>query len=256
MPSDRTSAGDPARTLKLLWREPDADQSHRGPRQALSVERVVTCALALADAEGLGAVTMRRVAENLSVVPMSLYTYVPGKAELLDLMLDTVYRQMPRPDLSDRPWRVRLTAIAHQNRDLFTRHPWIAQLSTSRPPLGPGLMAKYEYELQAFEGLALEDVEMDAALTFLLDFVHAVARSAAEAAATRQDSAMSEEQWWAANAPLLARVFDETKYPTASRVGAAAGAANGAAHNPDHAYEFGLQRVLDGLATLINSRAT
>ena len=63
---------------------------------------------------------------------------------------------------------------------------------------------------------------MDAALTFLLGFVHAAARSAAEAAATRQDSAMSEEQWWAANAPLLTRVFDQTKYPTASRVGAAA----------------------------------
>jgi AcrR family transcriptional regulator len=254
MPTERTSAGDPARTLKLLWHEPDGDHPRHGPRQGLSVERVVTCALALADADGLGAVTMRRVAESLGVVPMSLYTYVPGKAELLDLMLDTVYRQMPRPDHAARPWRERLTAIAHQNRELFARHPWIAQLSTSRPPLGPGLMAKYEYELRAFEGLGLDDVELDAALTFLLDFVHAVARSDAEAADARQASAMSEEQWWAANAPLLARVFDETKYPTASRVGAAAGAANGAAYNPEHAYEFGLQRVLDGLAALIDDR--
>ena len=254
MPTERTGAGDPARTLKLLWHEPDADRSRHGPRQALSVERVVTCALTLADTDGLGAVTMRRVAESLGVVPMSLYTYVPGKAELLDLMLDTVYRRMPRPDLSAHPWRERLTAIAHQNRELFVRHPWIAQLSTSRPPLGPGLMAKYDYELRAFESLGLDDVELDAALTFLLDFVHAVARSAAEAASIRQESAMSEEQWWAANAPLLARVFDETKYPTASRVGAAAGAANGAAYSPEHAYTFGLQRVLDGLATLIDTR--
>src|SRR5712664_3201469 len=107
---------------------------------------------------------------------------------------------------------------------LFTLHPWIAEASTSRPPLGPGLMAKYEHELQAFEGLGLDDVEMDAALTFLLGFVQAAACSAA----ARQDSAMSEEQWWAANAPMLARVFDQAKYPTASRVGAAAGAAHGA----------------------------
>ena len=60
MPSERTSAGDPARTLKLLWREPDTDDSRHGPRQGLSVERVVAASLALADAQGLGAVTMRR----------------------------------------------------------------------------------------------------------------------------------------------------------------------------------------------------
>ena len=94
---------------------------------------------------------------------------------------------------------------------------------------------------------------MDAALTFLLGFVQAAARSAAEAAAARQDSAMSDEQWWAANAPLLTRVFDETKYPTAARVGAAAGAAHSAAYDPDHTYTFGLQRVLDGLGALINT---
>ena len=64
---------------------------------------------------------------------------------------------------------------------------------------------------------------------------------------------MSEEQWWAANAPLLARVFDETKYPTASRVGPPAGAAHGAAYDPDHAYTFGLQRVIDGLGALIGT---
>jgi hypothetical protein len=65
---------------------------------------------------------------------------------------------------------------------------------------------------------------------------------------------MDDEQWWAANAPLLARAFDHDAYPTAARVGAAAGAAHGSAYNPDHAYEFGLQRVLDGLAILIDSR--
>ena len=253
MPTEHSSGGDPARTLHLLWREPGPADSRRGPRQGLSVERVAAAAIALADRDGLGSVTMRAVAHALGVVPMSLYTYVPGKAELLDLMLDTVYRQMPRGDLSGMPWRERLAAVAQENRDLFTLHPWIAEVSTSRPPLGPGLMAKYEHELSAFEDLGLDDVEMDAALTFLLGFVQAAARSAAEAAAARQDSAMSEEQWWAANAPLLARVFDEAKYPTASRVGAAAGAAHGAAYDPDHAYTFGLQRVLDGLGALIDT---
>ncbi|HZC27728.1 MAG TPA: TetR/AcrR family transcriptional regulator [Actinopolymorphaceae bacterium] len=254
MPTERSSAGDPARTLELLWRDPDSAEARRGPRQGLTLERVVTTAIDLADAEGLGAVTMRRVAQALGVVPMSLYTYVPGKAELLDLMLDAVYGQMPRGDLSGMPWRERLETLARENRELFDRHPWVAEVATSRPPLGPGVMAKYEHELRAFEGLELDDVEMDAALTFLLGFVHAAARTAAEVTMIRQDSAMSEEEWWAANAPLLARVLDPSRYPTAARVGAAAGAAHSAAYDPDHAYEFGLQRVLDGLETLIDAR--
>jgi AcrR family transcriptional regulator len=123
MPTEHSSGGDPARTLHLLWREPGPADSRRGPRQGLSADRVAAAAIALADSDGLGSVTMRAVAHALGVVPMSLYTYVPGKAELLDLMLDTVYRQMPRGDLSGLPWRERLAAVAHENRDMFTRHP-------------------------------------------------------------------------------------------------------------------------------------
>src|SRR5260370_1284644 len=137
MPAEHSSAGDPARTLELLWREPGPAGSRRGPRQGLSAGRVAAAAIALADSDGLGSVTMRAVAQVLGVVPMSLYTYVPGKAELLDLMLDTVYRQMPRGDLSGLPWRERLAAVAQENRDLFTLHPWIAGISTSRPPPTP-----------------------------------------------------------------------------------------------------------------------
>jgi hypothetical protein len=65
---------------------------------------------------------------------------------------------------------------------------------------------------------------------------------------------MDEEQWWAASAPLLARLVDGNAYPIATRVGTAAGAANGSAYSPDHAYDFGLQRLLDGLAALIDRR--
>ena len=245
----RTGAGDPARTLRLLWRDPMAGPRH-GPRQGLTVNQVIAAATALADAEGLDGVTMRRVATSLGVVPMTLYTYVPGKAELLDLMLDSAYARMPRADTTGLPWRQRLAAIAAGNRALFEAHPWAAAISTIRPPLGPGLMAKYEHELSALDGLGLAEVEMDDALTYLIAFVQASARVAADVRAARAE--MADEQWWGANAPLLARVFDERAYPTAARVGSAAGEAHGAAYDPDHAYEFGLQRVLDGLAVLID----
>lgn len=255
MATDRSSAGDPARTLALLWGEPVATgRGRRGPRQAQSPARIATAAIGLADAEGVEAVTMRRVAQELGLSPMALYTYVPGKAELLDLMLDTVYARMPRTEPADGGWRARASAVAEDNRALFRAHPWVATVSTSRPPLGPGLMGKYEYELRALDGAGLDDVELDAALTYLLNFVQTCARMAGDERAARQESAMSDEQWWAGNAELLGRVFDAERYPTAARVGTAAGEAHNAAYSPEHAYEFGLSRVLDGLAALIEER--
>ncbi|MFE4450131.1 TetR/AcrR family transcriptional regulator [Streptomyces sp. NPDC056796] len=250
MPAERTSSGDPARTLQLLWRS-SPSEPHRGPRRGLSIDAVVEAATTVADAEGLDAVTMRRVAKELGVVPMTLYTYVPGKAELLDLMLDAAYARMPRTDTTGQPWRQRVIAVAEENKALFEHHPWAAAVSTVRPPLGPGQMAKYEHELSGLDGLGLSDVEMDDCLSHLLAFVQACARAVADARAAQHDSAMNDGQWWELNAPLVARVLDEDAYPTAVRVGAAAGAAHNSAYDPAHAYSFGLQRVLDAFAALI-----
>jgi AcrR family transcriptional regulator len=252
MPSERTSAGGPARTLALLWRDPALAPRH-GPRQGLSIDAVVAAATQVADREGLEAMTMRRVAKALGVVPMTLYTYVPGKAELLDLMVDAAYASMPRLDTSGQPWRQRLAVIAEENKALFENHPWAATISTIRPPLGPGMMAKYEHELSALEGLGLDDVLMDASLTYLLSFVQAWARAATDSRAIQGDTAMDDNEWWATSGPLLARVLDETAYPIAARVGSAAGTAHGTAYSPGHAYTFGLERVLAGLSQLIDS---
>ncbi|WP_436524691.1 TetR/AcrR family transcriptional regulator [Actinoplanes sp. HUAS TT8] len=238
------------RTIDLLW-FPEAVERKRGRRPGLSVARVVETGIAVADAEGLDAVSMRRVATELSVVPMTLYTYVPDKATLLELMLDRVYLAMPRAELPDRPWRERLTAVAAENRKLVEDHPWVAGLPASRPPLGPGLMAKYEHELHAFDGCGLDDVAVDSALTFLIGFVQSSARTAADVRAAAARSHETDWEWWQERGPAFEVVFDQRAYPTATRVGAAAGAALGTAYDPDHAYEFGLRRVLDGLGVLI-----
>lgn len=248
--------GGPARLLELLWRTDGATAGRRGPRQRISVDEVVGAGIGLADAEGIGAVTMRRVAETVGVTTMSVYTYVPGKRELVDLMLDACYLDMARPPWRTRSWRKRVGSVAHANRRLLVAHPWAATTAAlSRPPLGPGLMAKYEYELSAFDGTDLDDVETDAALTFLLGFVQTSARAAVEAEEVEQQTQLGDAAWWETNAPLLAQVFDERAYPRAVRIGSAAGAAQGGAYNADRAYEFGLQRVLDGLATLIDARS-
>lgn len=256
MDEQRTSGGDPARTLALLWR--GVEEPHpprRGPRRALTVDQVVEAAITLADREGLDALTMRSLAQQLGVAAMSVYTYVPGRAELLDLMLDHVYAGMPRTATDGAPWRERVRAVADENRALYRHHPWAADVSTLRPPLGPGQLAKYEHELTALDGLGLTDVQLDDVLSHLLTFVRANARDAATARTTRRETDQDDQAWWATAGPLLERVLDPTAYPLATRVGTAAGTAHQSAHDPEHAYAFGLRCVLAALEDLVGGAA-
>lgn len=256
MTDDRTGAGEPSRTLALLWDGSPIARARKGPARSLDLPRVVDAALALADEAGLAAVSMRAVAARTGVSAMAVYTYVPGKPVLLDLMVDTCYARMPRDPWRGQPWRERLTTVAEDNRELLLGHPWLTEVAAlSRPPLGPGLMAKYEHELAAFDDLGLSDVDTDAALTWLLGFVQAHCRAAHDAGRTTTDSAMSDAEWWQANQPLLERVLDPAAYPRAVRIGAAAGEAAGSAWEAGRAWEFGLARTLDGLAVLIGDEA-
>ena len=253
--TEYSGRGDPARSLALLWRTKTQEPSSRKGKPELSVDRIVRVAIEVADAEGLAAVSMRRVADALKVGTMSLYTYVPGKAELIDVMLDAVHGEVERPEEASAGWRALLERVARQNWELYRRHPWMLQIATSRPVMGPNTIAKYDYELRAVAGIGLTEVEMDSVVSLVLGHVEGAARRALESAQEEQQTGMSHEQWWRAHAPLLEKVFDASRYPTAARVGAAAGEAYGAAHAPEHAFEFGLQRVLDGIEVLIERRA-
>lgn len=252
MTTDYSGAGDPVHTLELLWGlQP---KPSRGPRPGLDVPRIVRAAIDVADTEGLSALSMRRVAEQLGVGTMSLYTYVPGKAELIDLMLDTVLGEQARPAQVDGGWRARLELIAREGWALHHRHPWMLHVATGRPPLGPNVIAKYDYELRAVADVGLTDLEMDSVVALLTGFVAGAARGSLDAAQATERTGMTDEAWWEASAPLLEKVFDAERYPTAARVGPAAGAEYGAG-DPQHNFEFGLERVLDGIELLIRRRA-
>lgn len=249
-------AAEPAQVLALLWRHEQASapgpsaSGRRGPRRGLDVDVVVSAATTRADAGGAGgaeALTMRALAADLGVAPMTLYTYVPGREVLVDLMLDAAYVAMPRADTTGRGWRARLTAVAEENRALHRAHPWTVRVDPARPTLGPGETAKYEHELTAFDDLAaaLDDVDRDAALTFLLDVVRSTAQAEIESTAGDLTA------WWAVRAPLLAQVMDPARFPRAVRVGQAAGEAAGGVRDPDRVWTFALARVLDGLAALV-----
>ncbi|MFD4636643.1 TetR/AcrR family transcriptional regulator [Lentzea sp. NPDC058436] len=248
---EHTGSGDPARTLALLWRT--QERVSRKGKPDLSVDRIVRAGITLADSDGLRALSMRRVAETLGVGTMSLYTYVPGKGELIDVMVDTVQSATGREPAGG--WREHLAYVARENLTLYRRHPWLLQVAPARTVLGPQVAAKYDFELRGLEGAGLSDVEMDSVLNLVLGHVQNSARDLTAAAVTEKETGLTDQQWWDAAAPFLMTVFDPARYPVAARVGAAVGQAHQSAFSPEHSFEFGLEMILDGVARLVESRA-
>jgi hypothetical protein len=118
------------------------------------------------------------------------------------------------------------------------------------------MTAFYDAELAAVDGLGLTDIDMDLIVSLLDDYVRGAARGAVEAAQAQAHTGVSDQQWWQTYGPLLAVVLDPARYPTAIRVGAAAGAEYGAAHDPARSFTFGLQRIIDGIEVFITEASS
>jgi AcrR family transcriptional regulator len=252
MARDFTGGGDPRKSLELLWSR--QEPGRRGPKQRLSTDEVVQAAIRLADAEGLAALSMRKVADAVGVSPMSLYTYVPSKAELVDLMFDRVLAELPDPDDSVQGWRARLAFIARQRWALSERHPWLLDLALHRPPLGPNVMKKAEVAMGAFDGMGLEVEEMGMAAEALQNYVAGALRSAREAREIEARSGMTDEEWFERVGGMLEGRVDPEAYPAMKRLGEARKGKARARHAQQARFEFGLERVLDGLDAFIKSR--
>ena len=144
---------------------------------------------------------------------------MPGKAELLDAMLDVVLAETARPQDVPGGWRGRLEIVARENLALLRRHPWILEVDIGRPPLGPNMIAKYDYELRAVEGIGLTDLEMDAVVTLVLSHAAGAARTTADADGAREDTGLTSGQWWNRSAPVLRQFLTPDRFPLAVRVG-------------------------------------
>jgi AcrR family transcriptional regulator len=272
MPIEYTGTGDARRSLELLWgvrRTPS-----RGPKPGLSVERIVAAAIDLADREGMAALSMRRVADGLKASPMSLYTYVPGKGELLDLMIDTVFgeqaealeeivaRVSSAADGADPGprWRAGLEERARIDWTLFQRHAWLAQVSSSRAVLGPNETMVLDRSLRIVAGIGLTAREMVAVVDALALYVTGAARHAVEIAEGPGRTGKTDDEWWLERAPLMEELYDWSRFPTLVEVSAAAGFDEPPGTESYLAqflvddFEFGLQRMLDGIASFVAGR--
>lgn len=247
------------RGMEALWglRTPP----NRGPKQGLTVAAIAEAAVAIADEGGLDALSMRRVAERIGVGTMSLYTYVPGKAELLDAMLDLVYGEPEGPTTHPDGWRSALEAHARTDWELYLRHPWVVHVTSQRPVLGPNELDRYERALQRVDGLGLTGREMAAVAALVGGYVAGVARQVADIRAAPERTGLTDDEWWLARSAVLDEVWDAERWPVATRISAEDGFAP---DGPTTSYlenealidfEFGLQRVLDGIEALVRTRS-
>ncbi|MEU5211301.1 TetR/AcrR family transcriptional regulator C-terminal domain-containing protein [Streptomyces sp. NPDC020742] len=220
-----------------LWLSPA--RSGRGRRPAFSRAAITAAAVALADAEGLEAVTMRRVAAQVGAGVMSLYSYAPDKETLLELMVDHVSGEPPAPAPLTGDWRVDLRAIGHHQRALMLRHPWLPGTLTTRRSLGPNALAFLEHALAALRPTGLDGAARLEAFAQLTGFVSGhVGHEIAQADAARSPGRA------AAEARYLGAVAADGHHPELAEALAAP------AHpaTPEATFTRFLDRLLDGFA--------
>jgi AcrR family transcriptional regulator len=240
---------DPDRSIELLWGTPKAPS--RGPKPGLTIAGIVASAIAIADAEGIEAVSMRRVAEALGVGTMSLYRYVPGKRELLALMREAVLGTVAADGRAAGAWRERLERMAREAWEMHRRHPWMLELRGGERRLpGPNEVARFEDALRAVDGIGLTASEMVAVVTLVGRVVESAARGAYEQARTERESGVGDEEWWTAQTAFWERFAEGDRFPTIGRVWE-----SGGFDEPEDDLAFGLARVLDGVERLVRSRS-
>lgn len=220
------------------------DQHHPGRRPALSADRIVAAALAVADADGLDGVSMRRVATELGSGTTSLYRHVASRDDLLELMVDAVQAAEPLPPATG-DWRADLTAIARSMRQQLLRHPWLGSQLMVRPALGPHSLRQIDGAYAAASALVGDITTASGVIFTLTNYVlGAVGSELAEQAAHRR-TGLTEQQWRQTVAPYIRRIVASGDYPYFSRQ-----VIDGADLTGEQRFEFGLACLLDGFAPL------
>jgi AcrR family transcriptional regulator len=217
----------------------------RGPKPGLTTARIAEAAIAIADAEGLGAVSMQRVAKAFGFTTMSLYRYLPGKAELVALMFDTAMG--PPPDLSaEDGWRAKLRAWAIAISALIHRRPWGLEVLNQLRIMGPNELGWLEAALGALADTGLQGAAALDAIFALTGHV----RIAAQYTARQPEGAggVTPEAW---NAAVAATVRDRPDAYPALHAVISAGVFDSAVADE---LVSGVELILDGIAARIASR--
>ncbi|MEU3567697.1 TetR/AcrR family transcriptional regulator C-terminal domain-containing protein [Kitasatospora sp. NPDC036755] len=223
----------PPEAPELIWLRPE--RTGRGPRPAHSRDSIAAAGIAIADAEGLDAVSMRRVAAALGAGTMSLYNYVPKKEHLLDLMLDATSAEYRLPPEASGDVRADLTALAHQQLAIFRRHPWLPALVLARPGIGPNALRYTDHFLAATAPTGLGGGTRMEAMALFNGFICQFAQY--------EQTAAAGAKWQAELAGYLGQAAASGEFPHLAEAFATAGPPA----DPDRAFDRTLDRVLSAI---------
>ncbi|AXG79344.1 TetR/AcrR family transcriptional regulator [Streptomyces paludis] len=239
-------------SIEAAWGE--RVRPSRGPRPGLSVSGIVGAAVGVAAGEGLGAVSMGRVAKELGVSTMSLYRYVASKEELYVLMQEVAFGELPGPPEPGTGWREGLTEWAHEMRGMFRRNLWVLRVPISGPPATPNSVAWWDLGMAALDGTGLDDGTRTSVVLLVSNFVRSDATVMADLEAGAAARGASPEDVTSGYGRALRRLVDPVRYPSVARL--LESGIMSEPDNPDYEFLFGLDCLLDGVDALIRRRAS
>ncbi len=228
-------------SFDLLWKR--REKHARGPKPAFRLDEIVKAGVAIADQDGLSALTMGSVARRLSITTMALYRYLPSKDALIDLVADSAMGRPPQP--AGASWRRNITAWARANLALMRRHPWLFEIISTRASVGPNWARWLDAGLQSMASLPFSASENMAAFLLVDGNLRAAAQMLVGAKASQE---------WANNfSRMLHMVVDNPCYPTLAAM-MAAGRFDEPGFDLESMIEFGFERLLDGIEALAETR--
>jgi AcrR family transcriptional regulator len=215
----------------------------------LTVERVIQTAIHIADTEGLPVLSMRRVAGGLDIATMTMYRFVPSKDQLVVMMADAVFADWPPPQPPPEGWRACFELMARRHWAMYQQHPWLAQvISFTRPEPTPHALPNTEWTLKALEGLGLDSPTMLYLVVTLFSYVRGTAINLEWEAEAVRNTGLTDEEWMQTQESRMAAIALSGEFPTLARV-----VAKDIDFNLESFFEFGLQRLLDGMAAQLTS---
>lgn len=230
--------------IELLWNPPAP--ASRGPKQKLTVDQVVEAGMKVAAEEGADKLSMRNVAAALGVGAMSLYTYIPGRDELFELMIDRAYAVRARPDRT-LAWRDQVELHAREAWAMYQTYPWMIQSNLWRMPLGPHVMDTQEDLYRAVSLTGLPNYEVVRVTGLVESHVFGVARSTITDTSVSANTGVTTDDYWESRSSFWGTYYTPERFPTMTRIWE-----SGAF---DRSYgdevEFGLRCLLDGVELLI-----
>ncbi|WP_326626973.1 TetR/AcrR family transcriptional regulator [Nonomuraea fuscirosea] len=232
-----------------IWMRPE--RPARGPRPAYSRAQITDAAIRIADAEGLEAATMRRIAAEIGAGAMSLYRYVPSRDDLVELVADRLQGEIDVEGIPSGDWRADLTRYAHEVRAMWLRHPWITTAQRSLPSFGPNQLRLIERVMGVLEALVPIDENLGL-MTLLNSYVEGAVREEISSAGEIRRSGLSESEWIARSGPYFEHLVKGGKYPIFTRI---VMEARQPRLSRDDQFRHGLERVLDFVATTLTRAA-